>query len=240
MVHRLTVVAIGARCPCKKANRRRMLVRTPDYVRYAKPMRTLFLLLLLFLDLAGAQSLRSSDASSKEGEVASNELRPFQQNGTWGYTDKDGQIVIKPQFSLAEGFSEGLALVWTGGVPLTDPVVKSFVKMGYIDEKGRWVIQSRLKYYFYYDFSEGLVSFRQQSKGWGYMDRKGQIIVRPRFQWAGTFAHGAAPVLLDNKCAHIDKTGKITDQAQSALPHRKSEQDRNGRFLDKPKVPPCS
>jgi hypothetical protein len=72
------------------------------------------------------------------------------------------------------------------------------------------------------------------------MDRKGQITVRPRFQWAGTFANGVAPVLLDNKCAHIDKTGKITDQAQSTLPHRKGELDRNGGFLHKPEMPPCS
>jgi hypothetical protein len=92
------------------------------------------------------------------------DLRPFQQNGRWGYTNKDGQIVIKPQFSRAGRFSEGVALVWTGGVPLTEPIVKSFVKMGDVDEKGRWVIESRLKYYFYYDFSEGLVSFRQQSE----------------------------------------------------------------------------
>ena len=65
------------------------------------------------------------------------DLRPFQQNGSWGYTNKDGQIVIKPQFSRAGRFSEGVALVWTGGVPLTEPIVKSFVKMGYVDEKGR-------------------------------------------------------------------------------------------------------
>lgn len=148
--------------------------------------------------------------------------------------------MIKPQFSLAHGFSEGLALVWTGGVPLTDPVVKSFVKMGYIDKKGEWVIQSRFKYYFYYDFSEGLVSFRQQSLGWGYMDGSGRIAVRPRFQWAGAFSNGIAPVLFDNKCGHIDKTGKIADQAQSELPHRKFEQDRHGTFQHKADVPPCS
>jgi WG containing repeat len=200
----------------------------------------LLLLLLLFSDLIGAQSARNSDASPKEAKMASGELKPFQQNEKWGYINKEGEIVIKPQFNQARKFSEGLALVSTGGVPLTDPVVKSFVRMGYIDEQGRWVIQSRLKYYFYYDFSDGLVSFRAQSKEWGYMDRKGQIAVRPRFQWAGTFANGFAPVLLDNKCAHIDKTGKIIDQAQSALPHRKGEQDRYGRFLYKPDVPPCS
>jgi WG containing repeat len=112
----------------------------PVFISYPKHMRTLLLFLLLFSDLVAAQSPRNSDMSPKEGEMASGDLRPFQQSGKWGYTNKDGQIVIKPQFSLAGRFSEGLALVWTGGVPLTDPVVRSFVKMGYLDEKGHWAI----------------------------------------------------------------------------------------------------
>jgi hypothetical protein len=204
-------------------------------------MRKIVLLLLLFSPVVlAAQDHRHNHEGSNEDQKVSTDLIPVQQNGKWGYADKDGQMVIKPQFSLAHGFSERLALVWTGGVPLTDPVVKSFAKMGYIDQKGHWVIQSRLKYYFYYDFSEGLVSFRQQSKGWGYIDPRGRVTVPPRFQWAGSFANGIAPVLLDDKCAHIDKTGKMTDQAQSALPHRRGEQDHNGRFSHKPEMPPCA
>jgi WG containing repeat len=204
-------------------------------------MRKLTLLLLLFSScLLAAQDYQSQSDGSSGDQKARTDLTPVQQNGKWGYADKDGHVVIRPQFSLAHGFSGGLALVWTGGVPLTDPVVTSFVRMGYIDQKGHWVIQSRFKNYFYYDFSEGLVSFRQQSKGWGYMNAKGKVVVRPRFQWAGSFANGIAPVLLDDRCAHIDKGGEITDQAQSALPRRKGEQGRNGTFLYKPRIPPCS
>ena len=109
-------------------------------------------------------------------------------------------------------FSEGLALVWAGGIPLTDPVVKSFVKMGYIDRTGKWVIHSSYKYYFYDDFSEGIVPFRQQSSKWGYMDPRGKTVVRARFDWAGGFSNGMAPVLSDGKCGHVNKTGKITNQ----------------------------
>src|SRR6266849_4458361 len=70
----------------------------------------------------------NENATSNEGQKLSDELTPVQQDGEWGYADNDGKTVIKPQFSLAHRFSEGLALVWTGGIPLTDPVVKSFVK----------------------------------------------------------------------------------------------------------------
>lgn len=168
------------------------------------------------------------------------DLVPIKENDVWGYADKDGKLVIKPQFSRADRFSEGLALVWTGGVPLTDPVVKSFVRMGYIDKTGRWIIHSRFKYYFFDDFSGGLVPFRQHSSKWGYMDTTGKIVIRPRFDWAGAFSEGTAAVLLDGRCAHVDRTGKITDQSQTVLPRQKHEQDRHGTYLFKPNSAPCS
>jgi hypothetical protein len=207
-----------------------MIVTSPVYNSYPIPMRKFILLLFVF----SAFALMAQDHRS------STNLNPVQQDDKWGYADDEGRTVIKPQFSLAHGFSDGLALVWKGGAPVTDPAVKSFVKMGYIDQKGHWVIHSRFTYYFYYDFSEDLVSFRQLSKGWGYMDPKGKIAIGPRFQWAGSFANGIAPVLLDNRCAHIDKTGHVIDKGQSPLPRHEGKQDRNGTFPYKPRTPPCS
>lgn len=166
-------------------------------------------------------------------------LTAFQQNDKWGYADYQGHTVIEAKFSVAHAFSGGLALVKLGGVPVTDPVVKSFVKVGYIDQKGDWIIQSRFKYDFFYDFSEGLVPFRQLAKGWGYMDTKGKIVIRPHFQWAGSFANGIAPVLRDDRCAHIDRSGEIVYQGQ-VVPRNKTVQAHNGTFLDRPQAPPCS
>jgi hypothetical protein len=167
-------------------------------------------------------------------------LVPVAQNGKFGYADKEGRIVIRPQFTVAHDFSEGLALVWTEGVPLTDSVVKSFVKMGYIDRNGRWVFHSRWNHYFFDDFSEGLVPFRQQSAGWGYMDRNGKIVIRPRFEWAGSFSNDVAPVLSNDKCAYIDKAGNIKDESQLVLRRKKFDQNRHGVFESKPRIPPCS
>jgi hypothetical protein len=168
-------------------------------------------------------------AHSNQNETLAADLTPVEQNGKWGYADKDGKIVIKPQFTRAHRFSEGLALVWTGGIPLTDPVVTSFVNMGYIDGTGHWVIHSRYEYCFYDDFLEGLAPFRQQSRKWGYIDLSGKIVVRPRFDWAGGFSNGIAPVLLDSKCAHVDKTGKITDQSpgRAAAPQIRARPSRH-------------
>ena len=86
----------------------------------------------------------------------SKDLVPIERNGKWGYADQSGHIVIRPAVHWRKTFSEGLALVWTGGAPLTDPVVTSFVKMGYINPTGHWVIHSRYKYYFYENYQGDL------------------------------------------------------------------------------------
>jgi hypothetical protein len=204
------------------------------------PMLERVAVAMMLVAAVTAPKIFGQNAQTTTSGQSGDGLVPIERNGVWGYADQDGKVIIKPQFSRAGRFSEGLALVWTGGVPLTDPVVKSFVKMGYIDKTGRWVIHSWFKYYFFDDFTDGLVPFRQQSSKWGYMDTTGKIAIRPRFDWAGDFSRGIAAVLLDGKCAHIDKSGKITDQSQTILSDHKSEQDRHGTYLFKPHSPPCS
>lgn len=193
----------------------------------------------LFLSVAITGFAIAQNSTRTSNPDSQDELTPVRVRNLWGYADKGGQIVVKPQFTLAHPFSEGLALVWTGGVPLTDSIVKSFVKMGYIDPLGHWIIHSRYKYYFYYDFSEGVVPFRETGKGWGYMDTKGKIIVGPQFDWAGGFSGGNAAVLLDERCTRIDKTGKILSQAETSLPRQRYLQNSHGAYLFKPRIPPC-
>ena len=209
----------------------------------APPLKRLarwMILVAFILSVAAATQTFAQEWRTNTKQAHSDDLTPTQVNGKWGYADSSGKIVIKPQFSRAGEFSDGLALVWTEGAPLFDPVVTSFVKMGYIDRTGRWVIHSRWEYYFFYDFSEGLVSFRRQSDKWGYMDTTGTIVIRPRFDWAGNFSGGRAPALLDGKCSHIDKTGTVIDQSATVLPRTKYEQDRHGTYRFKPQRPPCS
>ncbi|WP_175202898.1 WG repeat-containing protein, partial [Achromobacter ruhlandii] len=51
--------------------------------------------------------------------------------GTWGYVDKQGQMVIKPAFQEAESFQNGLAAVRQEGL------------WGYIDKRGNWAVKPR-------------------------------------------------------------------------------------------------
>jgi hypothetical protein len=50
-------------------------------------------------------------------------------DGRWGYIDKTGRVVIKPQFESAEPFSDGLAAVSVG-----------VNRVGYVDTAGQVAI----------------------------------------------------------------------------------------------------
>lgn len=56
------------------------------------------------------------------------------QDGKYGYVDKDGGIAIKPQFTMAQDFKDGAAVVNMS----QDPSVNRY---GLIDTKGKFIVQ---------------------------------------------------------------------------------------------------
>src|SRR3954463_10837627 len=56
-------------------------------------------------------------------------LFPIRQDGKWGYINRTGEVVIKPQYDDAWDFSEGLAYVRAG------------MRRGLIDKTGQMVIE---------------------------------------------------------------------------------------------------
>src|SRR5262249_22741119 len=130
-------------------------------------------------------------------------LAPVQVDERWGYIDKEGAIVIKPEFIAADPFSEGLAFVTIA------PESKAV-----IDRKGKVLFAA--DYYQHGRFSEGLASVypvhnwactgakfevREKcpdGKGFprdhllGYIDTSGSMVIPPRFLSAGEFHDGLA------------------------------------------------
>lgn len=47
--------------------------------------------------------------------IEDNSLAAVKINGKWGYIDKDGNQIIKPQFDDARSFSNGLAAIMKNG-----------------------------------------------------------------------------------------------------------------------------
>lgn len=148
------------------------------------------------------------------GVQASNMGEPIV--GKYGYIDTAGKTVIPPQFDYAGDFHEGLAVV----------VMDS--KAGAIDKTGKIVIALQFEILFNQyplkDFHEGLAAFyTKDARGfgvWGFIDRAGQIVVRPQFAHVGFFSEGLAWVETDISgyfnVGFIDKEGKMVIKPQFA------------------------
>jgi hypothetical protein len=135
--------------------------------------------------------------------------------GKAGFIDKKGKVAIKPRFDHAQYFSDGFALV------------SMDKNKGYIDKKGEMkIILTGIagKTNGEADsFSEGLagIEFDQRISRWyshryGYINKKGKIIVQPGFERAGKFSEGLAAVTIygyrrkmEFRDGYIDKYGSV-------------------------------
>ena len=136
-------------------------------------------------------------------------LAAFKFNHKWGYINKKGKVVIEAQFDKAESFyHKGF-----GGKEI-DAWVELKGERFLIDRKGKKVgtkydyqVMRRVKH----DrekTSEGMIGF-QQGKHWGFMDKKGKILVRPAFEEIRAFSLGLAQVKKEGKWGVVDRKGRV-------------------------------
>jgi WG repeat protein len=114
----------------------------------------------------------------------------------YGVIDKRGKFVIEPLFATGSDFSEGLAMVdihWGG--------------RHYIDRKGETALVLSDGYSPGDNFHDGLALVRKNDK-YGFIDKKGEVVIAPQYDDAGGFSEGLAPVQINDKSMYIDKTGK--------------------------------
>jgi hypothetical protein len=158
----------------------------------------------------------------------------------WGYVNPKGSFVIPPRFVGAAEFSEGLAMVSMDDddgnlkigfidtlgrfrIPLKfifpdSPTTKfseglaavklnEIAKPVFINKQGKVVLQPDAD--FVSPFHGGLAAAEQNGKS-GYLDHAGEWAVSPRFESAGDFSEGVAPVEVEHhKWGYIDKTGRL-------------------------------
>ena len=121
------------------------------------------------------------------------DARPFSEGlasvkieGRWGYIDKTGEYVIRPQFDDVKlSFEDGLALVAIG---------RGEGKWGYINKVGEYVINPQFDDA--WPFSEGLalVAIGRGEGKWGYINKVGEYVINPQFDDAWPFSEGLARV----------------------------------------------
>jgi hypothetical protein len=196
-------------------------------------MKSALQLFVIFL----AMSLLSSCGGGGKS-VLEVKLIPVKSGKEFQYIDKEGKIVINPQFSEATIFRNGLALVKTSS---DEP------KWGFISEDGKFAITANYKSATVFSddlawvvsenapptainskgeikvtlqdaetvkiFKEGLSAFSIiDSNGfkWGFVGKEGKVKINPQFSNTGNFSNGKCAVKnSDGKWGYIDKDGKI-------------------------------
>lgn len=135
----------------------------------------------------------------------------------WGFLDLNGNIVIPFIYEDAGDFSEGLAPVYKvkgygynrfGKIPIHS--------CGYIDKKGNVVIPFNFvgsHYAAENNFHEGLavqgVAVSHFSADvFGYINTKGEWVVRPKYDDANPFRDGWGEVVLNDKYGYVNTKGE--------------------------------
>lgn len=160
----------------------------------------------------------------------SQKLALANEDGKYGYINKEGNWQIQPKFKVAKNFSDDLAEATENG--------KSW---GFINRKGEWVIEPQFdktkafnsgiavvlkdKQWFYintkgekvlsdvqtdkvYDFKNGFALIRSDKKI-GFINTKGEVVIAPKFVKAFNFENGYAKVKEYDKWGLIDTSGKF-------------------------------
>ncbi len=122
-----------------------------------------------------------------------------------GYIDMKGTYVIEPKYDMALSFSDGMAFVYPNSEG-ADPNNRK----AYIGRDGNVVFQPTLKGYNYDLFSEGLAMiYNRDNLRYGYMNKKGEIVIETQFEKTMHFSEGLAAVQDNNTCQFIDVNGNI-------------------------------
>ncbi len=123
----------------------------------------------------------------------------------WGYVDWNGEIVIPFQFDEADSFGEGLAYVTKKASN------GKIIEKGYVDLDGEYVIRAT-EWGSGGRFSEGLATADFSRGGelrMGYLNRQGEVVIEPRFEFGSYFREGRAYIRRKNRYGAIDSSGKV-------------------------------
>ncbi len=166
-------------------------------------------------------------------------LIPVKSGEDFQYINKEGEIIINPQFRNATIFREGLALVQTSG---------NEAKWGFITEDGKYAINAQydeatvfsedlawvvaentapaaidkkgeVKFTLHEAenvrlFKDGLAAFsiinEEGEENWGFVNKEGKVTINPQFSTVSSFSDGKCGVTnIDGKWGFINKEGKI-------------------------------
>lgn len=112
------------------------------------------------------------------------ELIEFEIERKWGFKNKQGEIIVEPQFDRVKQIKESLLVA-----------VKLNNKWGFANKKGEIIIQPQFDDFYVHWFSDQrLIGVKLDNK-WGFINRNGKIIVEPQFEeYDPKYTQGLIPV----------------------------------------------
>lgn len=154
----------------------------------------------------------------------------------WGFIDKNGHEVVKPQYKNVKDFRLGLAPVqddetalW-GYINLNhETVIGCQYNEAYpFNDEGKAIVKSDDRYFVINRQGDVLTKHNyaqmrpdhswamiQQENLWGWCNEKGEIAITPAFEACRPFgANGLAPVKIRGKWGYINREGKVVIKRQ--------------------------
>lgn len=119
-------------------------------------------------------------------------LAAFCRDHRWGVLDVAGHEVIAPRYQLARQFSGGLCAMNSG-------------TWRYVDRTRKELRIQGMKYAG--DFYEGLAAVADDAQRWGFVDPRGQLVIRHGYDDAGGFSEGLCAVKTRKGWGYIDRDG---------------------------------
>jgi hypothetical protein len=202
---------------------------------------------IIYINIAIAMVTSCGYSGSSENLKVS--LIPFQEKeqGRWGFIDLEGNVKIKPSFKEQPTlFKEGFSLIQmkrkenrfydfidSEGKELDQKYVEALLFSEGLacvvkENKNPSYVNSEMETVFTLSdaekagvFSEGLAKFQNNKQKWGFVDKTGEVVIKPKYHSVKSFKEGLALVTLmtdDNNILRgfINNTGseviKINDK----------------------------
>jgi hypothetical protein len=140
---------------------------------------------------------------------------PIKTETGYGYIDQTGRVVIKPSFSDAFEFQDGLARVQVEH--------NGSYLYGFIDESGAVVVEPAYEVvpsmgFDVHHFSQGLCPVKNAKDKFLYIDKQGKPATDAVFDAAFSFQEDRALVKQGKAWGYIDRTGKLVIPCKFGAP----------------------
>jgi hypothetical protein len=122
-----------------------------------------------------------------------------------GYIDTEGVYVIPPEYDFGWDFSGGYATVWVRSEDKQQKIWKV------IDREGN-VVLDNLPYRNVGALKDGLIPIQDDAMSWGFINPKGEVVIKPQFAGINHFKNGLARMevgsAFDHTIVYINPKGE--------------------------------